>query len=549
MKGPFRYRIHGVALGPHETTDPIEKAMRDWRIPPDALIEARITRESLDARKANHPVRRFTLEISTNRVFQRHMMEALGEPVPDIDDPHRGSLRLPGQVHIVGSGPCGIAGAIALAEKGYRVVLHERGGDLVERSKLARRFLKDGALDPETNFLFGEGGAGTFTDGKLTTRTRGRLIQEALKQWVDCGEEPSIQWRAKPHLGTDRMRVLVAAMRERFQRAGGEIRFLSRLDDLEIHQGRVVRASFNGTWEPVEALALAIGHSARDTWEMLHARGIPFEAKEFAMGVRVEHPQALIDRNQYGPRVNAKELGAAEYFLSCGHPPEGVAAAHSFCMCPGGEVLPTTTSDQELATNGMSFRARASRFANAGMVVPIHHETLAAWSRQAGLPEDVWSGVRLQKHLERAAMAMGGGNFRAPAQRCGDFLAGVASRELPETSYARGLQPAELHELFPAFISKALEVALRDFDRKIPGFVDHGLMLAPETRTSSPVRMPRDAATLSPPACEGLFVLGEGAGWSGGIVTSAADGIRLADRAVPRAAAAKPVAKPSKGRA
>ena len=534
MKGPFRYRIHGVALGVTDRTDPVDKALRDWRIPESALIEAKITRESLDARKANHPVRRFTLELLLSRPFQRRMMEPLGPEAPDVDDPHLGTLRLPERVHVVGSGPCGIAGAIALAEKGYRVVLHERGGDLVERSRLARRFLKDGALDPETNFLFGEGGAGTFTDGKLTTRTRGRLIQQALRQWVECGEEPSIQWRAKPHLGTDRMRVLVAAMRKRFQEAGGEIRFLSRLDDIKIHQGRLVRASFNGEWETVEALAVAIGHSARDTWEMLHARGVPFEAKEFALGVRVEHPQALIDRNQYGPRVDPKLLGAAEYFLSCNRPPEGVAAAHSFCMCPGGEILPTTTNDRELSTNGMSFRARGSRWANAGMVVPVHASALSDWCRDAGVPDDVWAGVRLQRHLERLAMEMGGGAFRAPAQRCGDFLAHEASGDLPESSYVRGLASCELHGLFPAFVSRALEAGLHDFERKIPGFVEHGLMLAPETRTSSPVRVPRDPATLSPAGCEGLFALGEGAGWSGGIVTSAADGIRLADRAAPR---------------
>lgn len=534
MKGPFRYRIHGVALGVQDRVDPIEKALRDWRIPASAVIEARITRESLDARKANHPVRRFTLELLLKQPFQRRMMELLGAEAPDVDDPFRGTLALPDRVHIVGSGPCGIAGAIALAEKGYRVVLHERGADLVERSRLARHFLREGGLDPETNFLFGEGGAGTFTDGKLTTRTRGRLIQEALKQWVDCGEEPSIQWRAKPHLGTDRMRVLVAAMRRRFIEAGGEVRFLSRLDDIEIHQGRLVRASFNGKWEDVEALGLAIGHSARDTLAMLHARGVLFEAKECAMGVRVEHPQALIDANQYGRRVDPKLLGAAEYFLSCSRPPEGVAAAHSFCMCPGGEILPTTTDERELATNGMSFRARASRWANAGIVVPIHSDAVSAWCREAGEPDDVWAGVRLQRFLERRAMAMGGGSFRAPAQRCADFLGGAVSKTLPESSYVRGLSPCDLHDLFPVFISRALEAAFLDFDRKIPGFVEHGLLLAPETRTSSPVRVPRDGATLSPPGCEGLFALGEGAGWSGGIVTSAADGIRLADRAKAR---------------
>lgn len=527
----FRYRLHGLAMDPRDTSDPVEKALRDWRIDPKSLVQATITRESMDARKSK-PVKRITMELVTDRPYHRHMLEPLAEPKPEPDDLLTGSLALPERIHVVGSGPCGIACAIALAEKGYRVVLHERGADLATRGAAARRFIKGGDLDPETNFLFGEGGAGTFTDGKLTTRTRNRLVQAALKQWVDVGEDPSIQWRAKPHLGTDRMRVLVAGLRKRFESLGGQCRFLSRLEDIEVRGGRICAATFSGKTESVEALVLAVGHSARDTWEMLAGRGVGFEAKDFAVGVRIEHPQEMIDRRQYGPKADPKVLGAAEYFLSCRS--ESGAGAHSFCMCPGGEVLPTTTDPNELATNGMSFRARAGRWANSGFVVPVRRPALVAWAAERGIPDDVWTGVRFQRALEREAFALGGGGFRAPAQRAEDYLERRVGDSLPDSSYARGLTSADLSNLLPMFIAEELARALWDFDRKIPGFIRHGLMIAPETRTSSPLRVPRDPETLQVPGIDGLYALGEGAGWSGGIVTSAADGLRLADRAAVR---------------
>jgi len=520
-------------MEPSDAGDPLEKALRDWRIPPDALVHAQILRESLDARRSNHPMRKLTLEIVTSRPFRRHLLEPLPEPVPDPDDLLAGSLHLPGTIHVVGSGPCGISCAIGLSEKGYRVVLHERGADLATRSLEARRFLKGGELDPETNFLYGEGGAGTFTDGKLTTRTRNRLVQASLRMWVECGEDPSIQWKSKPHLGTDRMRLLVAALRKRFLASGGEIRFLSRLEDIGTREGRLVSGTFSGVTESVEAMVLAVGHSARDTWRMLSERGVSFQAKDFAAGVRIEHPQDLIDRRQYGPEVDPRAVGAAEYFLSCR---TGGAGVHSFCMCPGGEVLPTTTDRSELATNGMSFRARASRFANAGLVVPVSGGKLGEWAAARGLPADAWTGVAFQRELERDAFRAGGGGFRAPAQMAEDFLAGRESADLPESSYSRGLVPCELSALLPGFLVSELRLALVEFDRKIPGFVRQGLMIAPETRTSSPVRVPRDPSTLAVDGIEGLFALGEGAGWSGGIVTSAADGLRLSDRAVSRIA-------------
>lgn len=524
----FRYRLHGLSMEPGDRRDPVEKALLDWRIPRESVVRMEITRESLDARRANHPVRKFTLEVVLDRALHRRMMEPLPAPVPEEDDLLAGTLTLPGLVHVVGSGPCGIACAIGLAEKGHRVVLHERGADLASRSLQARRFLKGADLDLETNFLFGEGGAGTFTDGKLTTRTRSRLVQESLRMWVDCGEDPSIQWRSKPHLGTDRMRVLVAALRERFKAAGGEVRFLSRLEDIEVRGGAVVGATFSGKTENVESLVLALGHSARDTAAMLRDRGVPFQAKDFAVGVRIEHPQELIDRRQYGPRVDARELGAAEYTLACR---TGGPGAHSFCMCPGGEVLPTTTESDELATNGMSFRARGSRFANSGIVVPVRAQDLSDWAQAAGKAFGPWTGIDFQVRIEKLAYLAGGGGFRAPAQRAGDFLAGAESRDLPDSSYARGLASRDLAQVLPEFVVSELRLALADFDRKIPGFVEHGLMIAPETRTSSPLRIPRDAATLEVPGIRGLFALGEGAGWSGGIVTSAADGLRLSDRA------------------
>jgi uncharacterized FAD-dependent dehydrogenase len=528
-----RYRLHGLSMEPGDPRDPVVKALREWRIPADALVRAQILRESLDARRTNRPVRKLTLELVLKRPFHRRMLEPLPDPVPDDDDLLRATLALPDRIHVVGSGPCGIACAIGLAEKGYSVVLHERGADLASRSLQARRFLKGAALDRETNFLFGEGGAGTFTDGKLTTRTRNRLVQESLAMWVACGEDPSIQWRAKPHLGTDRMRVLVAALRERFREAGGEIRFLSRLDDVGIRDGRVVSAGFSGVTESVECLVLAIGHSARDTAAMLRDRGVPFQHKDFAVGVRIEHPQALIDRRQYGPRVDPKEIGAAEYSLACR---TGGPGAHSFCMCPGGEVLPTTTEPDELATNGMSFRARGTRWANAGLVVPVRTEELDRWAAERGTAPDAWTGIGFQVAIEKAAFLAGGGEFRAPAQRARDFLVGRESPDLPETSYARGLASRDLSQVLPDFVVHELRLALEDFDRKIPGFVEEGLLIAPETRTSSPLRIPRDPATLEAEGIRGLHALGEGAGWAGGIVTSAADGLRLADRAKARRA-------------
>jgi len=527
----FRYRLHGLELEPGDKRDPITKALHDWRIEPSDLVSAEILRESLDARKASRPVYRYTLELTTSRPYRRHLLEPLVNQKPDADADFTDTVPMPRRVHVVGSGPCGIANAIALAEKGFSVVLHERGEDLVERSRKARHLVKEGVLDPETNFLYGEGGAGTFTDGKLTTRTRGMHIRAALKMWVDCGEEPRIQWQAKPHLGTDRMRVLVAAMRKRLQDAGGEVCFSSRLEDIEVRSGHLVRARFSGVWQDCEALVVAIGHSARDTLTMLIERGLAAERKEFAVGARIEHPQELINARQYGRGGDPKVLGAAEYFLSCSQLPEGDPGAYSFCMCPGGEILPTSTSVDELATNGMSFRARAGRFANSGLVVPVRNEDLSAWCAQTGTPDDVFAGMAFQRDLERRAALIGGAGLKAPAQRTEDFLASHESRTLPDTSYARGLVSTNLQELFPGFVTQRLVGSLREFDRKIPGFVREGLFIAPETRTSCPLRFLRDGTTLSSTTVQGVYMLGEGAGWSGGIVTSAADGIRLADRA------------------
>ncbi|MEN9353198.1 MAG: hypothetical protein RL318_523 [Fibrobacterota bacterium] len=521
-------------MAPGDARDPISKALRDWRIDPADLLSAEVVRESLDARKASRPVLKYTLELVTRRPYHRKMLEPITQVKADPDDGMTDSVPMSKQVHVVGTGPCGIAAAIGLAAKGFAVVLHERGEDVVERSRKARHLVKEGILDPETNFLYGEGGAGTFTDGKLTTRTRGKHVRAALKLWVDCGEEERIQWVAKPHLGTDRMRVLVTAMRKRFLDLGGEVRFKSRLEDIEVRDGRIVRARFSGLWIPCESLALAIGHSARDTLRMLVERGMSAERKDFALGARIEHPQELINRRQYGANGDPKSLGAAEYFLSCNELPQGIPGAYSFCMCPGGEILPTSTSADELATNGMSFRARAGRYANAGMVVPVRSEDLSAWCLESGVPDDMFAGMAFQQYLERRAAKMGGSGFRAPAQRASDFLEGRESLDLPGTSYSRGLTSVDLHDLFPAFVRERLAGSLVQFDRKIPGFIREGLFIAPETRTSCPLRFHRSTSTLECPTIQGVFPLGEGAGWAGGIVTSAADGLRFADRALLR---------------
>ena len=458
------------------------------------------------------------------------------------DEARRGRLSLParrwrgpGRPIVVGAGPAGLFAAWRLAEAGAPVLLLERGDPVEERQRRVRRFLRHGELDPESNLLFGEGGAGTFSDGKIYTRRRDGEVGWILRVLVEHGADPAILEEGWAHIGTDRIREILPRMRAALVGRGAEIRFRAAVADLLVEERRCVGVRLaDGEEIAGSPVLVAPGHSARDTWAMLVAAGARAVQRPIRVGVRVEHPQKRIDLARYGrPRG---ELPAASYRLRS-HPPGGrVRAAHTFCMCPGGTVVPATNHPGRVVVNGMSFSRRASWWANSAVVAEVPVSDYDD-------PADPLAGVRYQDALERAAFAAGGGAFRAPAQRLVDFLDGRVTADLPRVSYPRGVTPADLRAILPEPVAVALAAAFRHFDRRLPGFIcEEAVLIAPESRTTSPVRFLRDEAGASPTVA-GLHVLGEGAGYAGGIASAALDGLRAAE-----AILAAPATRPLSGR-
>jgi uncharacterized FAD-dependent dehydrogenase len=428
---------------------------------------------------------------------------------------------------VIGTGPCGLLAALVLAQTGFRPIILERGKVVRERTKDTWGLWRKSVLDPESNVQFGEGGAGTFSDGKLYSQIkdpqhRGRKV---LTEFVKAGGPEEILYVAKPHIGTFRLVTIVESLREQIEALGGEYRFGSRVDDLDIESAKghrrvrgVVLA--DGTHVAADHVVLAVGHSARDTFEILHARGVMIEAKPFSIGVRIEHPQSLIDRCRYGEGAGHPLLGAADYKLV--HHGANGRSVYSFCMCPGGTVVAAASEPGRVVTNGMSQYSRAERNANAGIVVGI---------TPADYPGGPLAGIAFQRHWEERAFAAGGANYKAPAQRVGDFLAGRPSTALGDVipSYRPGVTPADLAGCLPDYAVDAIREALPGFDRQIKGFaLADAVMTGVETRTSSPIRIPRDA-TLQSLNTRGLYPAGEGAGYAGGILSAGVDGIRIAE--------------------
>lgn len=472
-----------------------------------------IKKKSLDARDKNNVRFVYTIEFSVDKKREE---ELLLERLPTEKTP-----QLP--VAVIGSGPAGLFCALRLLARGIKPVVVERGAPVEERERNISRFFAERILDTESNVQFGEGGAGTFSDGKLNTQTHSAFHQEVLKTFVRFGAPEEILWLNKPHIGSDNLKKVVKNMREYILAQGGEVRFHTCCTDIVSQDGKITAvklcSKIGGEQTlPVSAAVFAIGHSARDTFEKLLARGVRLLQKDFAVGVRIEHLQAKIGLAQYGKTYT--QLPAADYKL-VSH--ASARAAFTFCMCPGGVVMPAASEQGGVVVNGMSNYARNERNANSALIAQVNSEDFGSSHPLAG--------VEFQRKLERAAFAAGGGNYAAPVQLVGDFLKDKTSKQFGEVlpSYAAGTAFADLRAVLPPPVISALKAAIVDMDKKLRGFsAPDAVLTAVESRTSSPVRIERDE-TLQSVSLKGLYPCGEGAGYAGGITSSAVDGIRVAD--------------------
>ena len=496
-------------------------AEESWGLQDDALAWVRIVRRSIDARKTP-VVMQLTVEAGG---------EGVPEPKSEIEDWVWQDVSNAPEVFIIGSGPAGLYAALELIMQGIKPVVIERGKDVRERRRDLASLTKDHLVNPDSNYCFGEGGAGTYSDGKLYTRSKKRgHLKEALEWLVVHGAPDSILVDAHPHIGTNKLPAIITSIRETIENSGGKVLFNTKLTNIDAENNQVVGVELESGGETekrsCDSVILATGHSARDIFEMLVNSGIKVEAKPFALGVRVEHPQSFVDTVQYHgeSRMNLLDeeiLPAAAYNLVAQIDGRGV---HSFCMCPGGIIAPCSTKPGEVVTNGWSPSKRNSPFANSGMVVTIDK---AVWEA-AGFSGPL-AAMQYQSTVERACWEAAGSTQAAPAQRLTDFVEGRPSRDLPECSYLPGVTPVDLNRLLPKMVVKSLRKGFIEFDRKLRGFIhEDAIVVAPESRTSSPVRIPRDKITLEHPELKGLYPCGEGGGYAGGILSAAMDGRKVA---------------------
>lgn len=510
-----------VTVHPDVALDPLalrDAAVRRAGVRGADVRDHRVIRRAIDARRGR-PRIHLTVQLSQTEPLVGPLA---GPPMEPVELTPMATVP---EVIVVGAGPAGLFCALELARRGVRSVVLERGKAVQPRRRDLAALCQRGALDPESNYCFGEGGAGTFSDGKLYTRAKKRgPPRQILETFVGYGADPDILVEARPHIGTNKLPGIVTRLREHLAMAGVEVRFNHRVAELAVHDGRVVGVRLaDRTVVPAAAVVVATGHSARDVLGFLHGAGVALAAKPTAIGVRIEHPQSFVDRIQYGELAGHPALGPASYRLveqACGR------GVFSFCMCPGGHIAPAATSPGEQVVNGWSPSRRNGRFANSGFVVEVDAETLA----QFGLdPTDPLAGMALQQRLEREAYQAGGGHFVGPAQRLTDLVAGRTSSDLPPCSYPRGIRPAPLHTLLGP-LAAPIRQALAAMDTKMPGFVQpDGVAVGVESRTSSPVRVERHSEHLESPSHPGLYPCGEGAGYAGGIVSAAIDGLRVAE--------------------
>lgn len=441
---------------------------------------------------------------------------------PPFAMPSPGSVPIRERPVIVGSGPAGLACAVFLAELGYRPIVLERGTKVNDRIRDVQRFDAGGEFHPESNYLFGEGGAGTFSDGKLTNRGTGPDVMRVLELFTECkGQQPgkpSILYYHRPHLGSNRLPAVVKAMRRKIEQFGGEVRFLTRVEDLQFDENGLKGVMTSSGFFPTSVVVLAIGHSARDTYTMLANRKVPMTPKPFQFGVRIEHSQDVVNAVQFGPRHAEYDelLGNADYSLVA----HGKNDLFTFCMCAGGYVIPSVSQEGFFCTNGMSLSKRDSPYANSGLVVTVPVDAFEG--------TDVLAGVRLQERYEKRAFELGRGDYRSPAQRALNFMQGKTG-DVSKNSYPRGTVACDLAEVLPPVVFEAVRHGLPQMDRRWHGkFLRDAVLFGPEARGSSPVRIDRDSESRESPGIVGLYPIGEGAGYAGGIVSAAVDGLRTA---------------------
>ncbi len=511
-------------------------------IPAGRIKNLTIQHKSLDARHKNEIFFIYTLLFETDyneyeleSVLKRHsnltVAQSLSLPSIPESDVHPGAFRkkiqCPSRPVIVGAGPAGLFAGLKLSSSGLRPIIIERGDGLAERIAKVSLFWKERVLDPNSNIQYGIGGAGTFSDGKLMTRVKDPALSQILRWMVKCGGPPEILYWQYPHIGTDLLREVVTKLQERIIDYGGEIRFRSCLTDFGLSGNRLQSLTVNGqTIIETDNMLLAIGNSSRDTYELLVRKGLRLLPKPFAVGLRIEHPQDLINKAQYGQWAGHPRLGPAEYHVTYQHPSTG-RGVYSFCMCPGGVVVGAASETEALVTNGMSYQARDSGIANAAIIVTVGPKDFGYLSEK----DSVLAGIDFQRNLERKAFQLGGSDYSAPVQTVGDFLHQKRSQEFPQLkpSYLPGYLPANLWNLLPHDICEAIADGILFFGRKIKGFDwPEAVLTGVETRTSAPVRILRDESREAQ-NITGIYPVGEGAGYAGGIISSALDGWKTAD--------------------
>ncbi len=505
----MKYTVRNILIPISQKQNLIFVISKKLKIPTTKIKNIEVVRRSIDARKKINLKYNYTIlaeidlqlpENSELKIFTTAM--PFIQPIKKISNPHP---------FIIGAGPAGLFAAYSLVENGFQPYIFERGDDIDLRAKKVNEFWRNGKLDEESNVQFGEGGAGTFSDGKLTARTRDFYTNKINDILIKFGADEIIKYDALPHLGTDKIRKIVKNMRTYLISKGCKFFWNHKLEDITIEQNKLTKVVINGdNYEP-EILILAIGNSARDTFSMLHQK-IELENKSFAVGIRIEHKQKFINEKFFGKNADISLTGPANYRLTAKHQNRGI---YSFCMCPGGYVVAASSEAKKLVLNGMSFQSRDNKFANSAIVVTVD-------KRDFG--ENPLAGIEFQRQIEKKCYNH---EFRVPFQTATDFLKGRKSEEIFQTSYKLGLISQDISEKLPANIVKSIKYALQQFDKRIPNFSANGNIFAPETRTSSPVRILRDRDNLCSTTAVNVYPIGEGSGYAGGIMSSAADGYKL----------------------